>query len=856
MSICIRSFVHCVRDNFRIKRRLIKRGFCRLRAVARACFINQEKAHASYSVVSACYNVEKYVDEFIESIVHQSVGFKNIELIMVDDGSTDGTAKKIEEWQKRYPRIRLIRKKNGGASSARNVGLSVVTNRWVNFADPDDYFEYDAFERVDAVIGTVSTMCMVACRVQPFRESDYSNWTAPLDYKFSQEVATCSVKAMGRNYQLSAASTFFCVDRIRELKLSFSEQCRPNFEDARFICEYLCGLSSEMVGFVRRAVYFYRKRQDKSSLIDKSWTRPEKFSTVLKFGYLAVIKHYKEKLGYVTNYVQGLVAYDLSWYFSYLLNHDERTRFLSDEQRHRFLSLIGQCFEHISEDVILESRLELEEKLGVLQRFKGIVSIPKTVDVIDVDEHNRQIKLRYHYAGELPEEKFLLNGKSLVVPYANSVSSTWMGRTLYFERIVWVQLPESCQEEDLFSVFLGVETPQVVVRTRAQTRHAIGTILTEFKRTIRHNASPLAHCWIIMDRDTQADDNGEHLYRYLMHCKTKHNIVFALRHSSHDWDRLHKEGFHLVDYGSGEHRKAFDNCDVIISSHADWYVVRPFRERCGARPRFVFLQHGVTKDNLSEWLNPKGIDLIVAASQPEYISLVDGSHYRLTRKEVCLTGLARYDRLLQRNAPIKRIVVMPTWRSRLVGKLLKKTVQREFSPEFMSSNYARMWQSLLCSEKLRSVAKAAGYEIVFFPHANVQRYLPYFALPKDIKVLSHKDLSIQELFGQGAVLITDYSSVAFDFAYLKKPILYYQFDRDEVFNEGGHTYQRGYFNYERDGFGDVCLTEDAVIDSLEGLLADGAKLPETYRARIDKTFAQWDGKCCERILAQIETLVG
>ena len=94
----------------------------------------------SFSVISAVYNVEKYLDDYLESMIGQTIKKSNLQLVLVDDGSTDGTAAKIADWMSRYPDlIRYVRKENGGQASARNVGLDHATGDWITFIDPDDF---------------------------------------------------------------------------------------------------------------------------------------------------------------------------------------------------------------------------------------------------------------------------------------------------------------------------------------------------------------------------------------------------------------------------------------------------------------------------------------------------------------------------------------------------------------------------------------------------------------------------------------------------------------------------------------------------------------------------------------------
>ena len=107
-----------------------------------------------YAVVSACYNVADYLNDFLSSLTGQTLGFENnIQVILVDDGSTDNTPEIIKEWQKRFPgNIVCIHKENGGQASARNYGFNYVNAEWVTFTDPDDFLNKDYFAVVESFL--------------------------------------------------------------------------------------------------------------------------------------------------------------------------------------------------------------------------------------------------------------------------------------------------------------------------------------------------------------------------------------------------------------------------------------------------------------------------------------------------------------------------------------------------------------------------------------------------------------------------------------------------------------------------------------------------------------------------------
>ena len=96
------------------------------------------------TVIIPVYNVEKYINKCLESIINQT--YKNLEIILVDDGSTDNSSYLCDEWQKKDSRITVIHKKNGGLSDARNAGLQIAKGELITFVDSDDYVMLDTYD--------------------------------------------------------------------------------------------------------------------------------------------------------------------------------------------------------------------------------------------------------------------------------------------------------------------------------------------------------------------------------------------------------------------------------------------------------------------------------------------------------------------------------------------------------------------------------------------------------------------------------------------------------------------------------------------------------------------------------------
>lgn len=813
-----------------------------------------------FTIVTAVYNVEKYLNDFFDSIVKQSLNFKkHIQIICIDDGSTDKSAEIIKNWQKKYPNnIHYFYKENGGQASARNLGLEHVKTEWVTFIDPDDFLNNDYFYNIDQQLSVNKNIKMVVCNLIFFMEQEniYKD-THPLKYRFKNKVNKLSIKDLKDCINLSVASSFFKVDLINKFDIRFDHNVKPNFEDGKFIADYQLYEKDGDVLFLKDSHYLYRKRGDSSSTLDQVWKKPEKFYDVLKYGYLDMLSQYHKINNSIPEHVQRTVIYDMVWYVRYLLDQEGKTYFLTEEQKINFHKLVNEIFEYIDVKTIQEFNLIGTwwlDKAVLISGFKG-ENLPSYFAYIEnIDREKEQIYLSYFVENENVLEQILINNEDVLPVQEKVLYKTIVGKTVLFERRIWISYKD-LENNNKIKLFVNNKPAQINLLGKwFKDGFTKNDILYAFEPTEKYKF--LKDSWIIMDRDMQADDNGEHFYRYISKQYPEQEIYFALNPKSHDWERLSKEGFNLLEYGSEKFENELCKSSKIISSHADEYIENYFNDHYSYTKKFVFLQHGITKDNLSNWLNKKrNLRLTITATNDEYHSIADkNSPYKFNAREVALTGLPRHDALLKgAQSKEKTILIMPTWRDYIVGRIIGKGFTRNLNANFKDTVYYEHWHHFLNSQKLKELANNYGYKVIFAPHANIEPYLPEFHIPEYINIWRAKDGKIQSLFQNSTLMITDYSSVAFEMAYLGKTVLYYQFDKELVFS-GGHTTQTGYFKYEEHAFGPVVYNEDVLINELEIILKNSGLPTEPYATRIDKTFSFRDGNNCERVYQAIKAL--
>lgn len=209
------------------------------------------------SVIIAVYNTEKYLCQCLDSVVNQT--YTNLEIILVDDGSTDGSSEICKQYAQQDQRVQYIRQNNSGVSAARNNGLHVATGEYVYFADSDDFFELNMLEILYRLAHEHHAQ-IAACHWK----SEFDDSTAQLGEKqwdypksvelFSAEEAMISLLQF-KSYLGFGWNKLFEMRLLRENHIEFDESLKM-LED-----ELLCCLAierTERVVYTNLKLYHYR----------------------------------------------------------------------------------------------------------------------------------------------------------------------------------------------------------------------------------------------------------------------------------------------------------------------------------------------------------------------------------------------------------------------------------------------------------------------------------------------------------------------------------------------------------------------------------------------------------------------
>lgn len=359
--------------------------------------------------------------------------------------------------------------------------------------------------------------------------------------------------------------------------------------------------------------------------------------------------------------------------------------------------------------------------------------------------------------------------------------------------------------------------------------------------------------WLVCESIDTASDNGYYFYKYLKENHPEIDSYYAIDIKCGDAKKVLPLG-NVIPYGGFKHWLYYLSAEKNISSQKSgnpcpplFYILHIYNI---IRNNRVFLQHGIIKDDL-KWLYYKEtkFDLFICGAKREYEYVKEKFGY--PQENVVYTGLARFDGLHNISTKKNQIVIMPTWRNWL-GRYTNKLAQKK--EEFIETNYFKHWFSILNNKKLIQYIENNNIQVYFYPHFNMQQFTDYFhSTSKSIKIVNRENIDIQELLKNSALLITDYSSVYMDFAYMQKPILYYQFDQEEYRKK---QYAEGYFSYTKDGFGPICEDETSLIKKIIEYARNSFEPQENYLKRMKKFFPLCDNKNCERIYNAITSKKG
>lgn len=417
-----------------------------------------------------------------------------------------------------------------------------------------------------------------------------------------------------------------------------------------------------------------------------------------------------------------------------------------------------------------------------------------------------------------------------------------VGKTRFVARNLtrpgWVQRGDAAAVITPYYTFKARKTSFQVDLFEADTLRYLRSQLR--RRHLLRLPSPAKPVWLVGERPHKAQDTGFHFFRYLRERHPEIDAYYVIDPASPEYRNVAPLGNVLAPRSKEHIRAALTAERVLGSHHPDFvYPLRTRRFRRAVRATRVFLQHGVMG---TKWMVPnygKGTpgfetDLFIVSSEREKQYIV--SDFGYDPGEVAVTGLSRFDALLTPDvAPRRQVLVMPTWRDWL-----------QDADRYLASEYHQRWSQFLHDPRLHDLAERHGLEVVFCLHPNMAAFTALFD-DAPVRVISQGEVDVQHLLKESAMLVTDYSSVGFDFSFLHRPVAYYHFERRRFLGPRG-----SHLDLARELPGPIAYSVDDVLTEIERAVERDFVMDSEFVRRADRFIAHRDQHSCDRIFDAVK----
>ena len=220
----------------------------------------QYKVNELISIIIPIYNTENYLAECLESIINQT--YYNLEVLLIDDGSTDNSGRICDDYAQKDTRIKVIHKENGGVSSARNIGLDLARGEYLVFIDSDDFVDedyikkmYDGLKINDADVLFCKHAQYINGEIKHVQENFPSNLTVDFKDKNFVEFILRSISAKNHIF-IGSTRILYKKSSIRNIRFHCGIKIS---EDVLFSIKILLGVRK--IAFINDCLYFYRQRE-------------------------------------------------------------------------------------------------------------------------------------------------------------------------------------------------------------------------------------------------------------------------------------------------------------------------------------------------------------------------------------------------------------------------------------------------------------------------------------------------------------------------------------------------------------------------------------------------------------------
>ena len=845
-----------------------------------------QKYEYMVSIVIPIYNSENYLEECIESILNQKYDLDKIQIILVNDGSTDNSLKICKKYAKKYDNILIIDQKNSGVSSARNNGIKKSKGKYITLLDSDDLISRNTihnlinfFEKNYDSVDIITYPIYFYKNNHLYKNGRYNNYDKGT-----------KIYDVNKYIYLNQSNINIMFKNNLNNNILFNEKMHLA-EDQDFCTRLI--MNKEKIGFVKNAKYLYRKHGGGASdLTNKPYYC---FDYIMEYNESLLEKYPTSK------YVQSLVINTLNW----RLNSDMLFPYhLKDKDYKKALERIKKLISKLDiENILYFKNINDNNKLFLLKFSDRKFTLKQEKNNCLIYYNNKSVYNLLNYKAEILRTKVINNKLNIYGTFANfsnaknikliirkkyknkvidDIVETFPTNLLLYDigednkYINIFDVIVDLEKVDEFSFYLVINNDEIKLDFRFEKfssfdfvkdnyrilfdfknksfkikkANFLSKLSSRFKNDYKCLISkPRALAYRIVSIFLY---NYKNIWIYMDNCKSFDNGYYQFKHDINKHDNIRRyyiysnkselnkrfnenERKYLVKYGSIKHKMLYINSKKIITSFVDISLYCPFNNSLMfykdlASYELIYLQHGILHASLRKMYSKrnKEIDKFVISTNFEKNNLIN--HYGYSEKDLLITGMPRNN--FEINSKVKKdtILFAPSWRSYLIGNFVN--IKRELkTQEFLNSKYFKEIYDFLHSKELKKYIEDNNLNFIFKLHPIFSEYLKHFKLEK-LKYIKTTNENVD--INQYILFITDFSSFQFDFVKAKIPIIYFLPDEYEI-SCGLHTYRTLDLKYE-DAFGTLCKTKKELFTEMNKIKDNNFKVANKYEKRMETFF--------------------
>ncbi len=861
------------------------------------------------SVIVPVYNVEKYLRKCLDSLAEQTVDKKKMEVLVINDGSIDGSWDICVEYSRKYDFIKAFTKENEGLSATRNFGIINAKGRYIFFLDSDDYFTPQTVEKVTDFFDTVyDEVDMVAYNEVRFK----GNEKIKPHFRFNI-LKEQGVYDLNEYPYITQTRVNICVKNMDDYNLLFNTTPGFRLEDQEYCNRVL--MPKMKLGYCPDGTYMYNKGNE-SSIMSVYFHAYYLFQTSMEY-FEGLFEMFPEK---VPEYFQSILINDLRWRLKddILLPYQYEGKAYDDSvgrisallkrvddkiilehpdcaemNKHYFLKLKydGHLDFENGEKLVLKSgdktvyeteeinlvidklhfrgdRLEVCGHLSSpvflyapkpelqLRKKRGTEEIELFESSFCFDNANVKNNQAWGFRFELDTSKDITFGFVLKtdgkIRETKIVSGDWTAVKKEIGRDAVVSGGKECRFTEKRIVVKNVgRKDELIYKLKTafsflkKNRKVFAVRMLNLLMTL---FMPEKRIWLYSDDSTSETGNA---YSQFVHdCALNDGVkrFYVVNgnpaEKSGQLDPLLQK--QLLVFRSNKHKLYYLKAEKLIVSSEDTLSYLPFFDDIYKyymdlfNGELICLGSGVFNAHMPWKYSYERLDNCRRVVSSDFETKLLTEKYNYPAESLIKSKMPRYDSFEVSGADESRhILFAPSWRKYLIGQ----TGSGSWIPaenRFTDSDYFKATMKFLMSEELEELLSENDLYLDLKLH-------PVYSCYKDCFVFSNSRINVVYDIDENrySMVITDYSTIAFDFVYLGRPVMYFVPDYDK-FKAGMHLFRELEMPLE-DGFGELTTTPEKAVEALGRIIENDGKILPPFAEKYSDFFFKNEKDCMDRI---------